>query len=84
MEHIAIFHLIGFAFDTHFSGLFGGLFAIKRHKIIIGNGFGANKSTLKITMNYTSGLRGQRALRDGPSARFLGALPKVVPCFCNF
>jgi hypothetical protein len=87
MQNIAIFDDITFALSPHFTRFFGGLFAPQRDKIIIGNGFRADKSTFKITMNDTRGLWGQRPSTDCPGPGFLRSdreigfqLQKLISC----
>ena len=71
MKHISINHLIIGSFDAQFASMLGASLTAIGDIIIIGNGFGANKAALEISMDNTGCHRRRRALCYGLGPRFL-------------
>src|SRR5690606_10899094 len=70
VHNIPILHNIFLTFLTRFTSGLCALFAFVFHKIIVGNGFSADKAFLKIGVNHTGRLWGGCADGDGPGADF--------------
>lgn len=54
MHHIAVLHDISLSFGPHLSGFLGRLLSAQGDKVVIGNGFSANKPFFKIAVDHAS------------------------------
>jgi hypothetical protein len=69
MHHVAIGDDIFLAFQPQLSGVARAGFAVERDIIGIGNGLGADKTFLEISVDDTGGRRRLGAAVDGPGPR---------------
>ena len=70
MHDIAVLHDVVLAFNTQFTRLFRALLAIIIDKILIGDGFGADKAFFEIGMDDCRRFWCSCADSDGPGADF--------------
>ena len=75
-QHVAVLDDIGLTLTSDLANGLGSGPAALRDKIIVTDGFGADKAVLKVGMNHPSGLRRGGTSVDGPAAGLLFASGK--------
>src|SRR6266481_419169 len=73
MDDVAVLDNVVFTFQSKLSRFFTFCLAAKDNKILVGDHFGADKTTLDIAMNLSCRFPGDGSLGDGPSAYFVFA-----------
>src|SRR5699024_6903618 len=76
-HHVAVVHNVIFAFHADFAGSFSVVHGTGGNKILKGNHFGFNESTLEVGVNHTGSFWGSVTFADGPGAGLFRASGQV-------
>lgn len=77
MHHIAILDDVFFAFEAHFAGFLGALFAAKGDIIVVRYRLGPDEAVFEVSVDDAGGLGRRGAAFDCPGAGFLGACGEI-------
>ena len=70
MHDIAVLDDVFLAFEAHFAGFLGALFAVVGDEIVVADDFGADEAFFEVGVDDAGCLRGGVAFVDGPGADF--------------